>query len=118
MLVLSINISRLRRWQSILSVFRQPHHKLRKLPFLRFHFNLSAMLLHNDVVADRQTQARALSRWLRRKERIENFLANLRRNAVAVVADSNLPRPFIPKKFYLQLIHKSTNFYLIHKKTR
>lgn len=50
--------------------------KLREFLFLRFNANLPAMLLHDDVVADRQAQARALSRWFRRKERIENFLAD------------------------------------------
>jgi hypothetical protein len=44
---------------------RQLHHKLRELTLLRFHFNLPAMLLHDDVVADRQAQARALSRRFR-----------------------------------------------------
>jgi hypothetical protein len=69
--------------------FWQADNELRELPFLGFHFDLPAMLLHDDVVADRQAQTRALSGRFRRKKRIENFLANLRRNAVAVVANLN-----------------------------
>jgi len=71
------------------SFLRQPHHKLRKLPFLGFHFDFIFLLLHNDVVADRQSQSRALSRRLRRKKRIKNFLANVKRDAVAIVTNED-----------------------------
>jgi hypothetical protein len=69
----------------------QAHHKRRELPFLRFHFDLAFVFLYDDAVADRQAQARALSGWLRGKEEIENFFANVRWNSVAVVADAAFP---------------------------
>ena len=50
------------------------------------------MLLHDDVVADRQAQAGALARGLGREERVEDAVADLRRDAVAVVADPHLHR--------------------------
>jgi hypothetical protein len=58
------------------------NQKLRKLPIFRLHPNLPAMLLHDNIITDRQAQARSLSRRLRGKERIENFFTNVKRNAV------------------------------------
>ena len=47
------------------------------------------MLLHDDVIADRQAQPGALSRRLRGKKGIENLVANFLGDAVAVVANAD-----------------------------
>ena len=48
------------------------------------------MLLHDDVVAERQAEAGAFAGGLGREERIEHLLLHLGRNAGAVVADPDL----------------------------
>src|SRR5262245_9980088 len=48
------------------------------------------MLLHDDVVSDGQTKARALSSGLRCKEWVEHLFPYLARNPIAVVANPNL----------------------------
>ena len=48
------------------------------------------MLLHDDVVSDRQAKAGALSGGLGREERIEHLFLHLGRNAGAVVANPDL----------------------------
>ena len=48
------------------------------------------MLLGDDVVTDRQTQAGALSGRFGREERLEQFLAVLRQNANTVVTHPDL----------------------------
>ena len=92
---------------SALHASRQPHHKLRELSFLSFHLDLAFMLLHDDVVADRQAQARALSRRFRGKKRTKNFLANVNRNAVVpqgeiADADFDLQMALFVGCFYLR----------------
>ncbi len=46
------------------------------------------MLLHDDVVADREPEAGTLACWLRREERIEQLFPYLGWDACAVVANS------------------------------
>jgi hypothetical protein len=48
------------------------------------------MLLHDDVVSDRQAKAGALSGRFGREERIEHLFPYFRRNARAVVANRDL----------------------------
>src|SRR5262245_45754234 len=57
---------------------------------LRIDLDRPRMLLHDDVVSDRQAQAGAFSGWFGRKERIEHLLLYLGRNARAVVANPDL----------------------------
>src|ERR1700722_4283503 len=50
------------------------------------------MLLRDDVVGDRQAEARALAGWLGGEERLEQFIPDLGRYAGAVVSYANLGR--------------------------
>ena len=52
----------------------------------------AAMLLRDDVVADRQAEPGALAGRLGREERLEQLVADLRRDADAVVAHPDLDR--------------------------
>src|SRR6516165_7294060 len=60
------------------------------------------MLLGHDVVADRESKARALTGGLGRKERLKQLVFDLGRNADAIVAHLDLDRiAEIPRR-YLQ----------------
>jgi hypothetical protein len=52
----------------------------------------AAMLLGDDVVADRQAEPRALARRLGGEERLEQFVSDRRRNSHAIVAHPDLDR--------------------------
>src|SRR5689334_25071054 len=52
----------------------------------------TAMLLGDDIVADRQAETGAFAGWLGREERLEQFFALFGRNARAVVAHPDLDR--------------------------
>src|SRR5438034_895973 len=52
--------------------------------------NRAAMLLGDDVIADRETEPRAFPRRLGGEKRLEQLLFDLRRDAGAVVADTDL----------------------------
>src|SRR5512145_3261709 len=67
----------------------QPDHKLSESPLFRFHGNLAFVLLHDDIIADRQAQSRALACRLRGEKGIENLVANAPRNAIAIVANAD-----------------------------
>ena len=69
---------------------RQGHPDLRELPRFRIDLNRTAMLFNDDVVADREAETSALARRLGRKERIENLVFQIRRDAGAIVADADL----------------------------
>jgi hypothetical protein len=94
-------------------MLRQSDHKLRELPVLGFHFDLPAMLLHDDVVANRQSQSRALSRRLRRKKRIENLLANICRNAIAIVANADFDFAIYRRSKVLVSLHFDAGFSIL-----
>jgi hypothetical protein len=66
---------------------RQGDLKLGELARLGIDFNRPAVLLDDDIVTNREAKASAFSGWLGRKERIENLLFYVGRNASAVVAD-------------------------------
>ena len=68
---------------------RQNDPKFGELTGLRIDLYRPTMLLDDDVMANGQAKARAFSGRLGRKERIEDLLLHLRRNAGAVVADSD-----------------------------
>ena len=59
-------------------------------PGLRVDLDRAGMLLHDDVVAERQAEAGPFAGRLGREERIEHLLLHLGRNAGAVVADPDL----------------------------
>jgi|SRR5271163_3331263 len=62
----------------------------------RAHFAVdldrAAMLLRDDVVADREAKPGALAGRLRGEERLEQLVLDLGRDADAVVADTHLDR--------------------------
>ena len=63
------------------------------------HRDRAAMLLGDDVVADRQTQLRTLAGRLGGKERLEQLVLDLGRDAHAVVTHPNLDRVAISRVF-------------------
>src|SRR6516162_10527639 len=69
---------------------RQVHDELGELPDFAVHGDRAAVLCRDDVVADRETKAGALAGRLGREERLEQFLAVLRRDAGAVVPHPHL----------------------------
>src|SRR6476661_2070229 len=70
----------------------QPHGELGKLADLALNLDRPAMLLRDDVVADREAQPGALSGRLGGDEGLEQLVAHLRRDAGAVVAHLDLDR--------------------------
>ena len=56
---------------------------------LRYHFDAAAMLLYNDIVADRESEASSLAGWLCRKERIEHFSLDVVRDPGPIVTDAD-----------------------------
>src|SRR6478735_8434687 len=66
---------------------RQYHSDFRKFARLGIDLDRAAMLLHDDVVTDREPKPCALSGGFRREEWIEHLLPDVGRNAGAVVAD-------------------------------
>src|SRR5690242_5673308 len=73
-------------------LFRERYHELGELALAGVHANSSLVLLHHDLVAERQPQPRARSCRLGGEERIENLLQRLLGNPSAVIADANLDR--------------------------
>ena len=69
---------------------RQHDAELGELAGLRLDLDRAGMLLHDDVVAERQAKPGAFAGRLGREEGIEHLLLHLRRNAGAVVADPDL----------------------------
>ena len=59
--------------------------KFGKFARLGLDFNRSAMLLHDDIMADGEAKAGAFSRWLGGEERIEDLFLYVGRNACAVI---------------------------------
>src|SRR5580704_6710033 len=70
----------------------QADGELGERPRLAFDRDRAAMLLGDDVVADRETQARALAGGLGGEERLEQLVLDLGRDAGAVVAHPHLER--------------------------
>ena len=66
---------------------RQDNPDFGELAGLRLDLDRAAMLLDDDVVADREAKPGTFSGRLGREERIEHLLLHLGRNAGAVVAD-------------------------------
>ena len=73
-----------------LEATRQPNREFGELADPTINGDRTAMLLCDDVVADRQTEAGTLTGRLRREERLEELVLDLGGNAGAVVADANL----------------------------
>src|SRR5271165_5146986 len=71
---------------------RQMERELRKLTDLAVDGDRTAVLLHNDVVADRQAEPGALAGRLGGEKRLEQFVPDVGRNPNAVVADADLDR--------------------------
>ena len=71
---------------------RQAHGEFAVLPELAVDRYRAAVLLRDDVVADRQAEAGALAGRLGREERLEQPVARLGRDADAVVAHPDLDR--------------------------
>jgi hypothetical protein len=69
---------------------RQDDPELGELAGLRIDLNRPAMLLDDDVVADREAKPGAFASWLGCEERVEQFVFHLGRNAGAVVANPDL----------------------------
>ena len=61
-----------------------------ELAGLRIDLNRPAMLLDDDVVANRQAEASPFSGGLRREERIEHLLLYVRRDTGAIVSNPDL----------------------------
>src|SRR5271165_2653040 len=71
---------------------RQINSELGKLAELAVDGDRTAVLLHNDVVADRQAEPGALAGRLGGEKRLEQFVPDVGRNPNAVVADADLDR--------------------------
>src|SRR5581483_12440926 len=69
---------------------RQPHRELGERADFAVDRDRAAMLLRDDVVADRETKPGAFTRGLGRKERLEQAVAMFGRDADAVIAHANL----------------------------
>src|SRR5205085_1214019 len=69
---------------------RQPYDELGEGARLALDHDRAAMLLRDDVVADRQTEPGALPGRLGGEEGLEQLVLDLRRNADAVVAHLDL----------------------------
>src|SRR5262249_51627836 len=68
----------------------QPHCELGEVSDFAVDRGGAALLLRDDLVADRQPKAGALAGGLGREERLEQFLPVFRRNADAIVAHPDL----------------------------
>src|SRR5262249_21211978 len=68
----------------------QADHELGELAEGAVDLDRAAMLLRDDVIADREAETGAFTGRLGRKERLEQFVAIFGRNAGAVVAHSDL----------------------------
>src|SRR5438477_9463073 len=69
---------------------RQPYSELGEDALFTVDLDRSAVLLGDDVVADREPQPGTLAGRLGGEERLEQLVADLGRNAGAVVAHPNL----------------------------
>ena len=69
---------------------RQNDPDFREFAGLRIDLDRAAMLLDDDVVTNRKTEASSLSGWLSREEGIEHFLFDLWWNTNSVVTDLDL----------------------------
>jgi len=69
---------------------RQTDRKFCEFAELAVDGDRAAMLLGNNVVADREAEPGALAGWLGRKERLEQFVPDLGRDAGAVGAHADL----------------------------
>src|SRR5215467_11109685 len=69
---------------------RQADRELGKCASLAVDCDRAAMLLGDDVVADRKAEAGALSRRFRREERLKKMVAIFGRDASAIVAHPDL----------------------------
>jgi hypothetical protein len=69
---------------------RQPHRELGEVAYLAVDRDRAAVLLGDDLVADRQAKSGTFAGRLGRKEWLEQFLAMFRWNANSVVAHPNL----------------------------
>src|SRR5262249_40000874 len=69
---------------------RQHDFKFGELTGLRIDVDRPAMLLDDDIVTNRQAQARAFSGWFSREKGIEHLLLYLGRNARSVIANRDL----------------------------
>src|SRR5215471_2568761 len=69
---------------------READHEFGECASLGVDLDRAAMLLGDDVVADRETEASALSRRFRREERLKKPVAVFGRDASAIVAHPDL----------------------------
>jgi len=69
---------------------RQDNPDLGECTRLCIDLDCARVLLHDDVVADREAKARAFSRWLGCEERFKHLFFHVRRNACAVIANPDL----------------------------
>src|SRR5579862_7873899 len=69
---------------------RQNNPKFGELAGLGIDLYGPAMLLDDDVMADREPKPRTFTRWLGGEKRIEHLFPNLRRNADTIVAYPDL----------------------------
>jgi len=69
---------------------RQADRELGECASLAVDCDRAAMLLGDDVVADREAEAGALSRRFRREERLKETVAGFERDAGAIVAHPDL----------------------------
>ena len=61
-----------------------------KLARTRIDLDRSSVLLDDNVVAERETKAGPLARWFGREEWIEHLVPHFRRDAAAIIANSDL----------------------------
>src|SRR5215510_8401586 len=73
-------------------VSRQAYREFGEFPDFAVHADRAAVLLRYNVVADRQTEAGSFASRLGRKERLEQLVLDLRRDAGAVIAHPDLYR--------------------------
>src|SRR6185369_13527790 len=71
---------------------RQPHCKLRERAGFALDRDRAAMLVGDDVIADRQPKSGPLAGRLGREERLEEFILDVGWNAGPVVPDLDLDR--------------------------
>src|SRR5262245_43678675 len=71
---------------------RQAYGEFGEGPRLALDLDRAAMLLRDDVVADRQAEPRPFAGWLGREKGLKQLGADLRLNARPVVAHSDLNR--------------------------
>ena len=81
---------------------RQANGENGELTHKAIDLDRAAMLLCHDIVADRETKAGSLSGRFGRKERLEQFVSDLGRDAGAIVPHLHFDRIAELARFYSQ----------------